>query len=142
MELKLQSLPLLLASASLLFPVSIHASPATAKRAPGPQHPGASCATFILPVSTTANVTQVNNGNPDIKSSIDVIGWVNEMTRWSYNATAHIAGQASVSATYGIGAQLCVPTAGDKKDILQIATHGIGFDKRFEILRSRRRKIF
>ncbi|KAI1044254.1 hypothetical protein LB504_013050 [Fusarium proliferatum] len=36
-----------------------------------------------------------------------------------------------VHGTYSISAQLCIPADGKKADVLQIATHGLGFDKRY-----------
>ncbi|KAF4497072.1 alpha beta-Hydrolase [Fusarium agapanthi] len=37
----------------------------------------------------------------------------------------------TVHGTYSISAQLCIPADGKKSDVLQIATHGFGFDQRY-----------
>ncbi|KAJ9607901.1 hypothetical protein H2200_007980 [Cladophialophora chaetospira] len=122
---KFSSLLFTIASTYSLFAPGIYASPAKHDVV----HPGASCAKFILPVTATAQNAAVNA--PTVNSNIDAINWVWEFSTWSHNATARITGQPTVSGTYGIGAQLCIPTSGTKKEILQIATHGLGFDKRY-----------
>ncbi|KAK4032179.1 hypothetical protein C8A01DRAFT_41389 [Parachaetomium inaequale] len=70
---------------------------------------------------------------PRVDSNIDAIDWTVNVTTWS-NPTAaeRVTGDVSVDRTFNINAQLCVPSQkGAKADILQIATHGLGFDKRY-----------
>lgn len=57
--------------------------------------------------------------------------WIWDLTTWSHSHTTdHITGVNRVNDTFTISAQLCVPSQGAKLDILQIASHGLGFDKR------------
>lgn len=51
------------------------------------------------------------------------------MTTWSRPADLAI-GKVTVDSTFKINGQLCVPTHGARSDILQLATRGVGFDKR------------
>jgi hypothetical protein len=53
------------------------------------------------------------------------------MSTWtSPNITARMNGTVTVKDTFKISGQLCVPPHGAKADILQLATHGVGYDKR------------
>lgn len=66
-----------------------------------------------------------------VDSNIDAVEWTLDLDTWSSpNATARILGELPVEDDFVISAQLCVPDAGgNKADILQIASHGVGFDK-------------
>ncbi|KAK3358797.1 hypothetical protein B0T25DRAFT_447371 [Lasiosphaeria hispida] len=70
---------------------------------------------------------------PRIDSTTDAVHWTLNTTAWSTpNATERITGIVPVKQTFRIHAQLCVPTKrGPRADILQIATQGRGFDKRY-----------
>ena len=66
-----------------------------------------------------------------VDSTIDAVDWVADMTTWtSPNVTQRIQGEVDINATYKIRGKLCVPENSNKANILQIATHGVGFDKR------------
>ncbi|KAK9326637.1 hypothetical protein V1520DRAFT_358791 [Lipomyces starkeyi] len=52
-------------------------------------------------------------------------------TRLYPNITERLLQEITVSGTYGISAQLCVPPDSKNRELLQIATHGLGFDKRY-----------
>lgn len=68
---------------------------------------------------------------PRVDSNIDAVDWVWNLTTWSHGTPAdHITGVIPINDTFTISTQLCVPPQGAKSDILQLATHGIGFDKR------------
>ena len=68
-------------------------------------------------------------------SSVDATDWTVNITTWStHNATAPITGPVLVDRKFSINAQLCVPSQkGIETEILQIATHGRGFDKRLVV---------
>ncbi|KAK4148416.1 hypothetical protein C8A00DRAFT_39018 [Chaetomidium leptoderma] len=69
---------------------------------------------------------------PRVDSNIDAVEWVTEMTTWSSpNMTERIIGNITIEDTFKISGQLCVPPRGARSDVLQIATHGVGFDKRY-----------
>lgn len=87
------------------------------------------CIQLEIPVPITA--TNYQYALPRIDSSIDAVDWIWYDTTWSHqDANGHVNGTIPVNITFTISAQLCVPPHGNKSEILQIATHGIGFDKR------------
>ncbi|KAK3711998.1 hypothetical protein LTR37_009310 [Vermiconidia calcicola] len=88
------------------------------------------CINLTLPVSVTAqnavyDVVHVDN-------NIDAAAFaVDSDTYSSPNSTERIIKAVPIKDTFNISAQLCVPSHGLKKESLQIATHGGGFDKRY-----------
>ena len=88
------------------------------------------CVEFTVPVSATSingiyNVTQVDD-------NIDAVAFALDFnTRLYPNFTERLIQEITVSGTYKISAQLCVPPDGENREILQIATHGVGFDSRY-----------
>ncbi|KAL2177339.1 uncharacterized protein P884DRAFT_299750 [Thermothelomyces heterothallicus CBS 202.75] len=70
---------------------------------------------------------------PRVDSSIDAIDWTGNVTTWSTpDAAARTIGPVHINSPFRVGAQLCVSSKkGPKAEILQIATHGVGFDKRY-----------
>lgn len=104
-----------------------------------------SCAAWTLPVHATAD--NVIYDVPRVDSNIDAADYaVYEDTWTTGNITERTQSILHVDDTFGTGVQLCVPTAenGAKKGILQIASHGLGFDKRFvlvPILRREREQV-
>ncbi len=96
-----------------------------------PTHPGATCATFTVPVSVSLN-NSIFSG-PRVDNNIDAVNFVWDADAWDHPAgPARIVGSVLVQETYNVEAQLCVPlaSAGNKREILQVATHGGAFDKR------------
>lgn len=84
-----------------------------------------------LEIALPINATNYYFNYPRVDNNIDAVDWVWNLTTWSHgNTTEHITGVNPVNATFTIDAQLCIPPHGEKSDILQIASHGIGFDKR------------
>jgi hypothetical protein len=87
------------------------------------------CLDFQATVSVQANNTIYDV--PRIDSNIDAVDFVWNFTAWtSPNLTQREIAPRPVDQTFSISARLCVPPGGAKADILQIATHGLGFDKR------------
>ena len=90
---------------------------------------GATCAklNIAVPVQATNLVLE----GPRVDSNLDAVTYAWDADTWSHpNASARISGTISVNQTFNIAVQLCVPSSGVKSEILQIATHGAGFDKR------------
>ncbi|KAK3678470.1 hypothetical protein LTR78_001767 [Recurvomyces mirabilis] len=88
------------------------------------------CTTFNVQVPITArqhlyDVVPVNN-------NIDAIHFAQDIDTWdSPSMVERITQNITISRTYDIHAQLCVSADGKKKNLLQIATHGGGFDSRY-----------
>ena len=96
---------------------------------PSPES-GRPCVEFTLPVSVTAqnaeyDIIPVNNNIDSTAVALDLD------TRTSPTDVQRVIRNITVSDTYNISAQLCVPPAGPKKSHLQIATHGLVYDKRY-----------
>ncbi|KAK3352477.1 Alpha/beta hydrolase family-domain-containing protein [Lasiosphaeria hispida] len=90
-----------------------------------------SCVEIEVPVSI--DTTAIKWLQPRVDSNIDAVDWVNyQTTRTSPNNTQSMIGQITVKETFKINGQLCAPPKGSaRSEILQIATHGGGFDKRY-----------
>jgi hypothetical protein len=88
------------------------------------------CVQLEVPVPVIA--TNYHYAMPRVDSNIDAIDWTVNVTTWSSpSASERVTGPVPVNRTFSISAQLCVPSRkGTKADVLQIATHGLGFDKR------------
>lgn len=86
------------------------------------------CIQLEVPLRINANNSAFDL--PRVDSNIDAVDCIWDLTTWSHNATGRVTGVIPIDDTFTISAQLCVPPHGSKSDILQIATHGIGFDKR------------
>lgn len=87
------------------------------------------CIQLEVPLLITANNSRFDL--PRVDNNIDAVDWVWDLTTWSHQSeTGRATGVIPVNDTFTISAQLCVPPQGAKADVLQIATHGIGFDKR------------
>lgn len=85
-----------------------------------------------MEVPLLINATNYVYDLPRIDNNVDAVDYIWDLTTWSHGdtSTMRVTGVNPVNATFTISAQLCVPRYGEKSDILQIATHGIGFDKR------------
>lgn len=104
---------------------------AQSSAAPAPAAPlSKQCVQLEVPLLVTANNSEFDL--PRVDSNIDAVDWVWDLTTWSHGGeNGRVTGVIPVNETFTISAQLCVPPQGTKADILQIATHGIGFDKRY-----------
>ncbi len=84
-----------------------------------------------LEVPVNVDTTAIKWLQPRVDTTIDAVEWIDEMaTRTSLNLTEREIGTVTIRKTVKINGQLCVPFGGARSDILQIATHGAGFDKR------------
>lgn len=84
-----------------------------------------------LDIPLPINATNYHYAYPRVDSNIDAVDWVWNLTTWSHGASEdHMTGVIPINDTFIISAQLCIPAQGAKSNILQLATHGIGFDKR------------
>lgn len=117
--------------ASVLVVLVLAAASLIKKGKASPTGPdGRPCVQLEVPVTVNTKATHWLQNKVD--STVDAVDWVNDMTTWSSpNTTSRILGQITVKETFKISGQLCVPAKGSRSDILQLATHGVGFDKRY-----------
>lgn len=87
-----------------------------------------SCVQLEIPLNVSLNTTKWLQ--PRVDNNVDAVDWADNMSTWSSPKNRAI-GNVQVSGTYKIAGQLCVPDQGAHSDILQVATHGVGFDSRF-----------
>lgn len=88
----------------------------------------ANCQNITIPVSISARNGVFNQTNPT--NQIEVTNFALRMARQGDNYTMEsLTGYATVSGNFDIEATYCQPSAGPGK-VLQILTHGIGFDRR------------
>jgi hypothetical protein len=87
------------------------------------------CVDFQIPIAV--DTVNQNFETLQVNSNADVVDFLLDLETWSSpNLTERNKGDIPVQQTFSISARLCVPENGKKKDILQIATHGMGFSKR------------
>lgn len=88
------------------------------------------CTSFNVPVPITAHnhpydIVHVNN-------NIDAVYFAQDLDTWDNPSFAErIVKNITISKTYDIYVQLCVPPNGSKKSRLQLATQGVAFDRRY-----------
>ncbi|ETN36815.1 uncharacterized protein HMPREF1541_07802 [Cyphellophora europaea CBS 101466] len=70
---------------------------------------------------------------PQVIDDITTVQWAVQSDTWSNSLRPNqgILENITIAGTYNIFAQLCVPTGHNKKDVLQIATHGGHYDSRY-----------
>jgi pimeloyl-ACP methyl ester carboxylesterase len=101
----------------------------------GPIHdlsvrPHGTCQQLDLFVSATADSAIYDI--PRVNNDIDARAWaIFDSTRTTHHDTSTILRNTTTSGTFKIHAQLCVPFSSEKKDIIQIATHGAHYDSRY-----------
>lgn len=104
---------------------------ASASASAAPHNPGSNsqCVQLEVPVQISAENHEIDM--PRVDNNVDAIDWVWDITTWSQpNVTTRVKSIIPINETFIISAQLCVPRGGAKSEILQLATHGVGFDKR------------
>ena len=87
------------------------------------------CENFMLPVPATAQ--NVEYDIVPVNDNINATAFAVDLDTWSFNATSRVLRNITVSDTFNISVQLCVPPNGIKKHNLFVATHGGLFDKRY-----------
>lgn len=122
----LKIIPLLATTSFLLALTKLSTalpSPASSSLPPRP------CVDFQTPVAV--NTTNQKWKNLRADSNADAVEFLLDLETWSSpNLTQRNLEDIQVQQTFSISTRLCVPGIGKKKDILQIATHGVGFSKR------------
>jgi pimeloyl-ACP methyl ester carboxylesterase len=94
------------------------------------QRPNGNCKQLDIPLFATApsaiyDIPRVNN-------DIEATAWaIFDATRSTPHNVQSIIKNTITSATFNIHAQLCIPKSSQKKDILQIASHGVHYDSRY-----------
>lgn len=69
---------------------------------------------------------------PSVNNDIEATAWaIFDATRTTPHGPESIIKNTTTSGTFKIHAQLCIPKSSKKKDILQIATHGVHYDSRY-----------
>jgi hypothetical protein len=96
-------------------------------------HSNRACVEFFIPVKVSAQ--NVIYDAPRVDSNIDAVEYALQADTWSTApAPLRIKKNITIEDTFFIHAQLCTPNdpkAPKKSSFLQIATHGLVFDKRF-----------
>lgn len=89
------------------------------------------CKQLDIPVFATSDSAIYDI--PKVNNDIETVAWEIYVDTWSTpQGPATIIKNTTTSDTFNIHAQLCVPKgSAKKKDILQIATHGVHYDSRY-----------
>ena len=131
-----QVLQLFSMSGILLIVLSVYALIRRTTASPYPGSSGTSgthhgaCVEFMLPVAVTAQ--NADYGILPVNDNIDAVQFAVDSDTWSAPPPIErIIRNITVDDTFQISAYLCVPEHGNKKNYLQIATHGLIFDKRY-----------
>jgi len=91
----------------------------------------AHCQNLTIPISVSARNGNFSLANPT--TDIDVTNFALRTARQGHNYTAEVLeGYHTVSGDYNISATYCEPDGGPGK-VLQVCTHGIGFDRRYDL---------
>jgi pimeloyl-ACP methyl ester carboxylesterase len=93
--------------------------------------PYGSCKQLDIPVFATSGSAIYDV--PRVNSNIEAGAWAIYSDTWSTPAgVQRIIRNTTTSGSFNIHAQLCIPKySGTKKDILQIASHGLHYDSRY-----------
>jgi pimeloyl-ACP methyl ester carboxylesterase len=88
------------------------------------------CIQLDIPVFATAPSAIYDI--PQVGNDIEATAWAIYDATWSTpHGVQNIIKNTTTSGTFNIHAQLCVPKSSKKRDILQIATHGVHYDSRY-----------
>ncbi|KAE9364193.1 alpha/beta-hydrolase [Stipitochalara longipes BDJ] len=88
------------------------------------------CKQLDIPIFATADSAIYDI--PRVDNDIEATAWaIFDATRDTPHSVQNILKNTTTSDTFNIHAQLCVPQSSQKKDILQIATHGVHYDSRY-----------
>lgn len=112
--------------AVLAISTGSQAAPSTAQR---------QCVDLQIPIKVDLSATKWLQ--PRVDSTLDAVEWVLNMTTWTSASSERAIGTVKIDQTFKISGRLCIPppkTSGPAKSrakILHLATHGVGFDKRY-----------
>lgn len=85
------------------------------------------CSNFIIPVDISSRQGQFQE--VPVENNLDVGAFATRFNEYQKNYTATLLqGYQTLQGSYNISAQYCHPDSGNKS-IIQVLTHGIGFDK-------------
>ncbi|KAF2716007.1 alpha/beta-hydrolase [Polychaeton citri CBS 116435] len=88
------------------------------------------CKQLDIPVFATADSAIYDI--PRVDNNIEASAWAIYDATWSTpHNVQNIVKNTTTSGTFNIHAQLCIPKSSKKRDILQIATHGVHYDSRY-----------
>lgn len=89
------------------------------------------CQEYTIPVNVASTVYTTSYA--PFKDSFDVTNFVNDIARRNFSAGFHpFSGQKEVSGVYNISASICSPTRSSVKgSTVLLATHGLGYDRRY-----------
>ncbi|KAF2030547.1 hypothetical protein EK21DRAFT_100415 [Setomelanomma holmii] len=94
------------------------------------QRPDGNCKQCDVPVSATAPSAVYDI--PRVNNDMEATAWaIFDATRTTPHGVQNIIKNTATSGVFNIHAQLCIPKSSAKKDILQIATHGVHYDSRY-----------
>ncbi|KAH7086078.1 Alpha/Beta hydrolase protein [Paraphoma chrysanthemicola] len=114
----------MLTLALLLLPI-VSGSPVQSR-----ERPDGYCKQFDIPVFATAPSAVYDI--PRVNNDLDATAWaIYDATRNTPHGLENIIQNTTTSGTFKIHAQLCVPKSSKKKDVIQIATHGVHYDSRY-----------
>lgn len=91
------------------------------------QHDNGKCRQFD--VAITAEAPGAVYDLPEVVDDVTTVQWAVGTDTWSHNREP--LENITISGTYNIHAQLCVPNGPKQKNVLQIATHGGHYDGRY-----------
>jgi hypothetical protein len=87
------------------------------------------CSNFLIPTTIASRQGQFRE--VPVEGNLDVNAFATRFNEFQKNYTAELLeGYQTLTGTYNISAQYCVPDNGSSGTI-QVLTHGIGFDKTY-----------
>ena len=103
---------------------------ATASTIDSTQRTHGFCKQLDIPVFAT--VDSAIYDIPRVNNDIEATAWaIYDATRNTPHNVQNILKNTTTSGTFNIHAQLCIPNSSKKKEVLQIATHGVHYDSRY-----------
>lgn len=85
------------------------------------------CSNFLIPVDISSRQGQFQK--VPVENNLDVSAFATRFNEYQKNYTATLLqGYQTLQGSYKISAQYCHPDSGSK-GIIQVLTHGIGFDR-------------
>jgi hypothetical protein len=115
---------ILITASWLLFHITSASSVQSSKRS------DRYCIQLDIPVFATAPSAIYDI--PQVGNDIEATAWAIYDATWSTpHGVQNIIKNTTTFGAFNIHAQLCVPKSSKKRDILQIATHGVHYDSRY-----------